>query len=921
MPAEARAANGDEKPKRIPDYVRAHMVAVQKALKRCTEEGVPQVTGLLKGGWVSPGPAEFSLPTKVESQKLRVRGWVPEHFCGPDAMVPPCPRCEDNAHVKIKNWTARRVVDSHDCYWLFGKAYECASCRQLKRRMGFRSWNANVLKLMDPAIINRLDILITSRVALSGDLAKSILALGKKGNSFESLRDWLSTAHNERCTEREILYRNDIKLWNRQGASEFRGRLRPEVWGAFGDLNGYNGYVPGTKYLIETFLRLTGNRAECVRRHMQMVDADTIAGDGHLKAPKLIQLAGGVRIKKMVYTIMNPFGQVPGAYFADKETDIIPSLQQMAARFASRGESGPYFAWGDSCCGGDRAMFEQSYPSLRTYRPAQLAVQQRSGGTASLQNLGFNGAVRVVKSEAEAVVVASEYIQSGGDYIIGLDCEQNATQSTNPRGRGKGFSWVDTLQLARVHETTKVVEAVDVFQLGALKDRNGDLPSILGTLLRSPSKKFTGVNIANDFTRLMQHYPSLEIPAMRTDATKSDCQNTYAANHLANEVNPVAFPKKNSANMDTLILEYLGVKKPHESQRTSELWSQETLQKEQIIYAAADALLSAKLYIAMKARHPDVSGEVAVGDAVDLIDSGNTITVAHGFVVASLPTDGVIAQSARTLRVEIQSSDVLVPGTIVHEGQSRSSHGWLAQALRTFESMFSADATSQVVEWPAGLVKKRAVDSTVDTTSDAMDDGAESESDARIAMSADEAASHWKDDSNFPIQTTMLDGYHGIDRIGDRIPRPNTLREKFISRLRDVLYIICPEDVDEQIAKLRTQGCSEEAIRARYAALYSWFVRRCRRKMPGPQELLLAFDRLVVLFTPTNEEPDRGWCTETKTHFMKLPLVQKEIVSLRKHIAKGCLCDQIGGQYCHYAFLPSFISSFLPISMDSNSGW
>ena len=128
-------------------------------------------------------------------------GWLPEHFSGPDMQVLPCPRCKDNAHVTVKNWTARRVVDSYDCYWLFGKAYECATCRDLNRRVGFRSWNADVLKLLHPAMINRLDVLITSKVAPSGNLAKSILALGKMGNSFESLHDWRSTSHHERCTE------------------------------------------------------------------------------------------------------------------------------------------------------------------------------------------------------------------------------------------------------------------------------------------------------------------------------------------------------------------------------------------------------------------------------------------------------------------------------------------------------------------------------------------------------------------------------------------------------------------------------------------------------------------------------------------------------------------------------------------------
>ena len=117
--------------------------------------------------------------------------------------------------------------------------------------------------------------------------------------------------------------------------------------------------------------------------------------------------------------------------------------------------------------------------------------------------------------------------------------------------------------------------------------------------------------------------------------------------------------------------------------------------------------------------------------------------------------------------------------------------------MRTFEDIFSGDATSHVLEWPLGRVHKRAVESTVDTT-DAMDAGDDDEeSSSGIPLSAEEAAGFWLGDAAYPIQTCLLDGYHAIDRVGDRIPRPNTLREKFISRMRDVLYIICPEDVDE----------------------------------------------------------------------------------------------------------------------------
>jgi hypothetical protein len=138
VPAAARALDGDAIPGRVPPYVRLAMRDVQRELERSKAAGETQRTGLLKGGWVPEEAAEFALPTKTRSQRLRLRGWLPEHFSGPVMQALPCPRCKDNAHVTVKNWTARRVVDSYDCYWLFGKAYECATCRDLNRRVGFR---------------------------------------------------------------------------------------------------------------------------------------------------------------------------------------------------------------------------------------------------------------------------------------------------------------------------------------------------------------------------------------------------------------------------------------------------------------------------------------------------------------------------------------------------------------------------------------------------------------------------------------------------------------------------------------------------------------------------------------------------------------------------------------------------------------
>ena len=88
MPAAARALDGDAMPGRVPPYVRLAMRDVQRELERSKAAGETQRTGLLKGGWVPEEAAEFALPTKTRSQRLRLglRGQMRDPVCGEPHM-------------------------------------------------------------------------------------------------------------------------------------------------------------------------------------------------------------------------------------------------------------------------------------------------------------------------------------------------------------------------------------------------------------------------------------------------------------------------------------------------------------------------------------------------------------------------------------------------------------------------------------------------------------------------------------------------------------------------------------------------------------------------------------------------------------------------------------------------------------------
>ena len=171
----------------------------------------------------------------------------------------------------------------------------------------------------------------------------------------------------------------------------------------------------------------------------------------------------------------------------------------------------------------------------------------------------FRGEPRIIKSWSGAALVAAAYTgKSDSGYYIGLDCEGNQHQSTNPRPhptiQGRRLGWVDVLSLSRINHATGEVETADVFQLGQIKNSNGGLPPALSTLLRNPGKLFTGVNIPADMTRLMNHYPSLQIPAQPRDATKSNCINTHPGNWVAHELNPETYATK-VIKMEDLVLD------------------------------------------------------------------------------------------------------------------------------------------------------------------------------------------------------------------------------------------------------------------------------------------------------------------------------------------------------------------------------
>ena len=138
MPAAARALDGDAIPGRVPPYVRLAMRDVQRELERSKAAGETQRTGLLKGR-LGAGGGSGVRSADQDSEPAAAVAWLAAgafqwagHAC---PALPTLQRQRARHGQELDRVACGRQLD---CYWLFGKAYECATCRDLNRRVEFR---------------------------------------------------------------------------------------------------------------------------------------------------------------------------------------------------------------------------------------------------------------------------------------------------------------------------------------------------------------------------------------------------------------------------------------------------------------------------------------------------------------------------------------------------------------------------------------------------------------------------------------------------------------------------------------------------------------------------------------------------------------------------------------------------------------
>ena len=122
-----------------------------------------------------------------------------------------------------------------------------------------------------------------------------------------------------------------------------------------------------------------------------------------------------------------------------------------------------------------------------------------------------------------------------------------------------------------------------------------------------------------------------------------------------------------------------------------------------------------------------------------------------------------------------------------------------------------------------------------------------------------------------------------------------------MERLRDLFFIIDPDDLAALKKSMKDRGMGDDAINQKLSFDRQYVLRRVRRLVPSPAVLLRELDDLVAVFANVldakNGQPffrKQAWSLYNTTKSM--------------HVKKGCISDMPGVSYCVWNLSPTLNS-------------
>ncbi len=208
--------------------------------------------------WVSPRDPCVAL---YESVVCRGEDVSPKYFYyprmfvfAPDLTLPYARiRCSCGGDTATKGWSdkLRRVVDNHDCYYIFGRRYSCKCCQK-----HFVCYSDEVLQTLPLEVQLAFPAVLSHRSGLSRDLMHNIISFVDMSIGPTAAAKHIAENHTRRHAEFQLRYYSTLRsiLSLQQPTLHFSAqRLKTApgsmfekipLFSKFKDQSGYCGFLP-----------------------------------------------------------------------------------------------------------------------------------------------------------------------------------------------------------------------------------------------------------------------------------------------------------------------------------------------------------------------------------------------------------------------------------------------------------------------------------------------------------------------------------------------------------------------------------------------------------------------------------------------------------------------------------------------------
>ncbi|KAK2467285.1 hypothetical protein APHAL10511_000834 [Amanita phalloides] len=313
----------------IPRWLNTHYKAARDMLKREVDESkcrppMPKCYEQHKL-WVwdtEPALAMLTQPQTVLEPALFHKPtffvWIP-HCLINDRI--PCPECKaagrhsqngGTVYLQKMGWPdkPRRVVDIDRTIYLIGYRYRCgvAQCNK-----AYRSWSPSILKSLPPVVTALFPFQLTHRMGLSKTVVSLLQASIRDGIGPGPLAQMIRSFHYQRYDELHLQYLQAVYERYKRTPQHFW--IPKKAFGAFGDRDGYAGYVPTAKYFRRFYDMLIERQAPEMTQLLSLLSGRVLAIDHSFKITRRLGKINGAALFTALHSVVNEYGEIRSMLF------------------------------------------------------------------------------------------------------------------------------------------------------------------------------------------------------------------------------------------------------------------------------------------------------------------------------------------------------------------------------------------------------------------------------------------------------------------------------------------------------------------------------------------------------------------------------------------------------------------------------